>query len=282
VAIAPVAIDGPVMSIRRFAHVPLSMDKLTAEGLQSLTPDMARFLQALVQAKVNVLISGGTGSGKTTLLNILSGFIPHGERVVTIEDAAELQLQQPHVVRLETRPPNIEGQGEITQRALVRNALRMRPDRIVIGEVRGAEALDMLQAMNTGHEGSMTTIHANTPRDALARLENMMAMAGLNLPIRAGRQQMAAAVSVVVQTLRLIDGRRKITSIQEITGLEGEMISLQEIFSFRQVGVGADGTVIGHFAPSGVRPKIMARLKAFGLDLPEAMFDPSRVMECGS
>lgn len=281
VAIAPVAIDGPVVSIRRFAHVPLNMDKLTGEGLQSLTPDMAHFLQALVQAKVNVLISGGTGSGKTTLLNILSGFIPHGERVVTIEDAAELQLQQPHVVRLETRPPNIEGQGEITQRALVRNALRMRPDRIVIGEVRGAEALDMLQAMNTGHEGSMTTIHANTPRDALARLENMMAMAGLSLPIRAGRQQVAAAISVVVQSLRLIDGRRKITSIQEITGMEGEMISLQEIFSFRQLGVGADGTVIGQFAPSGVRPQIMGRLRAFGLDFPDRMFDPSRVVECG-
>ena len=277
VAIAPVAIDGPMMSIRRFAQVPLKMERLVSEGYQSLTPDMARFLQALVQAKVNLLISGGTGSGKTTLLNILSGFIPRDERVVTIEDAAELQLQQPHVVRLETRPPNIEGHGEVTQRALVRNALRMRPDRIVIGEVRGGEALDMLQAMNTGHEGSMTTVHANTPRDALSRLENMMAMAGLQLPVRIARQQMAAAISVVVQTLRLIDGRRKITSIQEITGVEGDVISLQPIFGFRQVGVAPDGTVLGHFTASGVRPRVMERLQAYGLQLPDSMFDPTHV-----
>jgi pilus assembly protein CpaF len=277
VAIAPVAIDGPMMSIRRFAQVPLKMERLVSEGYQSLTPDMARFLQALVQAKVNLLISGGTGSGKTTLLNILSGFIPRDERVVTIEDAAELQLQQPHVVRLETRPPNIEGHGEVTQRALVRNALRMRPDRIVIGEVRGGEALDMLQAMNTGHEGSMTTVHANTPRDALSRLENMMAMAGLQLPVRIARQQMAAAISVVVQTLRLIDGRRKITSIQEITGVEGDVISLQPIFGFRQVGVAPDGTVLGHFTASGVRPRVMDRLQAYGLQLPDSMFDPTHV-----
>ena len=277
VAIAPVAIDGPMMSIRRFAQVPLKMERLVSEGYQSLTPDMARFLQALVQAKVNLLISGGTGSGKTTLLNILSGFIPRDERVVTIEDAAELQLQQPHVVRLETRPPNIEGHGEVTQRALVRNALRMRPDRIVIGEVRGGEALDMLQAMNTGHEGSMTTVHANTPRDALSRLENMMAMAGLQLPVRIARQQMAAAISVVVQTLRLIDGRRKITSIQEITGMEGDVISLQPIFGFRQVGVAPDGAVLGHFSASGVRPRVMERLQAYGLNLPDSMFDPTHV-----
>ena len=279
VAIAPVAIDGAVMSIRRFAHVPLKMDKLTGDALQSLTPDMALFLQGLVQAKVNLLISGGTGSGKTTLLNILSGYISPGERVVTIEDAAELQLQQPHVVRLETRPANVEGQGEINQRALVRNALRMRPDRIVIGEVRGAEALDMLQAMNTGHEGSMTTIHANTPRDALSRLENMIAMAGL--PARAARQQTAAAISVVIQTLRLIDGRRKITSIQELTGMEGEVISSQEIFGFRQLGVGPDGAVIGHFVASGVRPRLMDRLKAFGVSLPDDLFDPARVPHWG-
>ena len=277
VAIAPVSIDGPMMSIRRFSQVPLKMERLVSEGYQSLTPDMARFLQALVQAKVNLLISGGTGSGKTTLLNILSGFIPRDERVVTIEDAAELQLQQPHVVRLETRPPNIEGHGEITQRALVRNALRMRPDRIVIGEVRGGEALDMLQAMNTGHEGSMTTVHANTPRDALSRLENMMAMAGLQLPARIARQQMAAAISVVVQTLRLIDGRRKITSIQEITGMEADVISLQPIFGFRQVGVAPDGTVLGHFSASGVRPRVMERLQAYGLQLPDSMFDPSHL-----
>lgn len=277
VAIAPVAIDGPMMSIRRFSQVPLKMERLVSEGYQSLTPDMARFLQALVQAKVNLLISGGTGSGKTTLLNILSGFIPRDERVVTIEDAAELQLQQLHVVRLETRPPNIEGHGEVTQRALVHNALRMRPDRIVIGEVRGGEALDMLQAMNTGHEGSMTTVHANTPRDALSRLENMMAMAGLQLPVRIARQQMAAAISVVVQTLRLIDGRRKITSIQEITGMEGDVISLQPIFGFRQVGVAPDGTVLGHFSASGVRPRVMERLQAYGLNLPDSMFDPTHV-----
>ena len=274
VAIAPVAIDGPVMSIRRFSQVPLKMSKLSSQQLQSLTPAMALFLEGLVRAKVNLLISGGTGSGKTTLLNILSGYIDPGERVVTIEDAAELQLQQPHVVRMETRPANIEGQGEISQRALVRNALRMRPDRIVIGEVRGAEALDMLQAMNTGHEGSMTTIHANTPRDALARLENMIAMAGL--PARVARQQTAAAISVVVQTLRLIDGRRKITSIVEITGMEGEIISSQEIFGFRQLGIGPDGAVLGHFAASGVRPKLMARLHAFGVSVPEGLFDPDR------
>jgi pilus assembly protein CpaF len=199
--------------------------------------------------------------------------------VVTIEDAAELQLQQPHVVRLETRPANVEGQGEINQRALVRNALRMRPDRIVIGEVRGAEALDMLQAMNTGHEGSMTTIHANSPRDALSRLENMIAMAGL--PARAARQQTAAAISVVIQTLRLIDGRRKITSILELTGMEGEVISSQEIFGFRQLGVGPDGAVMGHFVASGVRPRLMERLKAFGVNLPEGLFDPDRVPQLG-
>jgi pilus assembly protein CpaF len=279
VAIAPVAIDGPLMSIRRFAHIPLKMDKLVSDAYQSLTPGMAAFLEGLVRAKVNLLISGGTGSGKTTLLNILSGYIPSGERVVTIEDAAELQLQQSHVVRLETRPPNIEGHGEITQRALVRNALRMRPDRIVIGEVRGAEALDMLQAMNTGHEGSMTTIHANTPRDALSRLENMISMASASMPPRAVRQQMAAAISVVVQTLRLIDGRRKITSIQEITGMEGEVISLQQIFGFRQIGVGSDGAVLGHFAATGVRPKIMERLQSFGVQLPDAMFDPAYLLE---
>jgi pilus assembly protein CpaF len=274
VAIAPVAIDGAMMSIRRFSQVPLKMDKLTSAALQSLTPAMALFLEGLVRAKVNLLISGGTGSGKTTLLNILSGYISPGERVVTIEDVAELQLQQPHVVRLETRPANVGGQGEINQRALVRNALRMRPDRIVIGEVRGAEALDMLQAMNTGHEGSMTTIHANTPRDALSRLENMMAMAGL--PGRAARQQMASAIAVVVQTLRLTDGRRKITSIEEITGMEGEVISSQEIFRFRQTGIGPQGAVLGHFVASGVRPSLMERLLAFGVKLPDDLFDPDR------
>jgi pilus assembly protein CpaF len=274
--IPPVAIDGPMMSIRRFAHIPLRMENLVGENLKSLTPEMARLLEGLVRSKVNMLLSGGTGAGKTTLLNILSGYIPDGERVVTIEDAAELQMQQPHVIRLETRPANIEGRGEVTPRALVRNALRMRPDRIIVGEVRGAEAFDMLQAMNTGHEGSMTTIHANSPRDAVSRLENMIGMANLNLPHKAARQQIASAVTVVVQALRLIDGRRKITSIQEITGMEGEVVTMQEIFGFRQTGLGEDGQVQGYFQASGVRPKFMDRLRAFGVNLPDAIFDPTR------
>jgi len=274
--IPPVALDGPMMSIRRFAHIPLKMHNLIDGDFKSLTPDMALLLEGLAKAKVNMIISGGTGSGKTTLLNILSGYIPVTERVVTIEDAAELQLQQPHVVRMETRPPNTEGTGEITQRALVRNALRMRPDRIVIGEVRGAEAVDMLQAMNTGHEGSLTTIHANTPRDALSRLENMIGMANLNFPNRAARQQIAAAITVVVQSLRLIDGKRKITSIQEITGMEGEVITMQEIFAFKQTGIGSSGDVEGYFQATGVRPKFMDRLHAFGVRLSDEMFDPTR------
>jgi pilus assembly protein CpaF len=273
--IPPVALDGPMMSIRRFAHIPLKMNNLVND-LRSLTPDMATILEGLCKAKVNMIISGGTGAGKTTLLNILSGFIPTAERVVTIEDAAELQMQQPHVVRMETRPPNIEGKGEITQRALVRNALRMRPDRIIIGEVRGAEAVDMLQAMNTGHDGSLTTIHANNARDALSRLENMIGMANLNLPHKAARQQIASAITVVIQALRLIDGKRKITSIQEITGMEGDVITMQEIFAFRQTGVGADGAVEGYFQATGVRPKFSERLRAFGITLPDAMFDTTR------
>jgi pilus assembly protein CpaF len=273
--IPPVALDGPMMSIRRFAHIPLQMSNLVND-LHSLTQDMATVLEGLCKAKVNMIIAGGTGAGKTTLLNILSGFIPAAERLVTIEDAAELQLQQPHVVRMETRPPNIEGKGEITQRALVRNALRMRPDRILIGEVRGAEAVDMLQAMNTGHDGSLTTIHANNPRDALSRLENMIGMANLNLPHKAARQQIASAITVVVQGLRLIDGRRKITSIQEITGMEGDVITMQEIFAFRQTGVAADGTVEGYFQATGVRPKFSERLHSFGIAMPDAMFDPTR------
>ena len=273
--IPPVALDGPMMSIRRFAHIPLQMENLVSE-LKSLTPEMAFMLEGLCKAKVNMIISGGTGAGKTTLLNILSGFIPESERIVTIEDAAELQMQQPHVVRLETRPVNIEGKGEITQRALVRNALRMRPDRIVIGEVRGAEAVDMLQAMNTGHEGSLTTIHANTPRDALSRLENMIGMANLNLPHKAARQQIASAITVVIQGLRLIDGKRKITSIQEITGMEGDVITMQEIFTFRQIGVSSEGEVQGYFQATGVRPKFAERLRSFGVVLPDAMFDPAK------
>ena len=273
--IPPVALDGPMMSIRRFAHIPLKMRNLV-EDLHSLTPDMATMLEGLCKAKVNMIISGGTGAGKTMLLNILSGFIPAAERVVTIEDAAELQMQRPHVVRMETRPANIEGKGEINQRALVRNALRMRPDRIIIGEVRGAEAVDMLQAMNTGHDGSLTTIHANNARDALSRLENMIGMANLNLPHKAARQQIASAITVVIQALRLIDGKRKITSIQESTGMEGDVITMQEIFAFRQTGVGADGAVEGYFQATGVRPKFSERLRSFGITLPDAEFDTAR------
>jgi pilus assembly protein CpaF len=273
--IPPIALDGPMMSIRRFAHIPLKMSNLV-DDLRSLTPEMAEMLEGLCRAKVNMVISGGTGAGKTTLLNIMSGYIPASERVVTIEDAAELQLQQPHVVRLETRPPNMEGRGEVTARALVKNALRMRPDRIIIGEVRGAEAVDMLQAMNTGHEGSLTTIHANTPRDALARMENMVGMANLNLPHKAARQQIASAITVIIQALRLTDGKRKITSIQEITGMEGDVITMQEIFAYHQTGVDAEGKIIGHFQASGVRPRFADRLRAFGIHLPDNMFDPSR------
>ncbi|HKW84612.1 MAG TPA: CpaF family protein, partial [Burkholderiaceae bacterium] len=239
--IPPLSIDGPILSIRRFATVPLQVANLIA--FKSLSEEMALFIGALSAARVNILISGGTGSGKTTLLNILSGYISTAERIVTIEDAAELQLQQPHVVRLETRPANVEGRGEVTQRALVRNALRMRPDRIILGETRGPEALDMLQAMNTGHEGSMTTIHANTPRDALARLESMIAMAGVDLPPRAARSQVASAIGVIVQANRLTDGTRKITSIQEVSGMEGDTVSMQEIFAFKQTGVAQDGAV---------------------------------------
>ncbi len=272
--IPPSAIDGPLMSIRRFAVCPLKMDDLVR--YQTLTPPMAELLEALARAKVNVLVSGGTGSGKTTLLNILSCFIPPNERIVTIEDAAELQLQQPHVLRLETRPPNIEGKGEITQRTLVRNALRMRPDRIILGEVRGAEALDMLNAMNTGHEGSLATIHANTPRDALTRLENMISIAGLSLPTKTMRQQIASAISVVVQAARLTDGKRKIVSITELTGMEGDIINMQEIFTFKRTGMADNGAVRGHFCATGVRPKFAERLQAFGINLPDSLYDPSR------
>ncbi len=275
--IAPLALDGPILSIRRFSVKPLGMPDLLQ--FKSLTPPMAQLLESLAKAKINILISGGTGSGKTTLLNVLSGFIAHDERVITIEDAAELQMQQPHVVRLETRPPNIEGKGEVSQRALVRNALRMRPDRIILGEVRGSEALDMLQAMNTGHEGSFATIHANTARDALARLENMVGMAGANLTSRATRQQIASAVTVVIQIMRLTDGGRRIVSIQEITGMEGETILMQEIFTFRRTGVTADGKVTGHFCATGVYPKFDQRLKEFGVGLPDTLFDPTQRFE---
>jgi pilus assembly protein CpaF len=275
--IPPLAVDGPLLSIRRFAVTPLTIAMLLE--YKSLTPPMAQVLQSLAQAKINILISGGTGSGKTTLLNVLSGFIPASERIVTIEDAAELQLRQPHVVRLETRPPNIEGKGEVTQRALVRNALRMRPDRIILGEVRGAEAMDMLQAMNTGHEGSLATIHSNTPRDALARLENMVGMAGANLTPRATRQQIASAVTVVIQVTRMTDGGRKLISIQEITGMEGDIITMQEIFTFKQSGVSAEGKVTGHFCATGIRPRFTERLRIFGVPVPDSLFDPSKTYE---
>ena len=272
--IPPLAIDGPIMSIRRFSVEPLRLDDLVK--YKSMTADMAEILRGLGKSKVNILISGGTGSGKTTMLNVISGFINANERIVTVEDAAELQMQQPHIVRLETRPQNIEGKGEVTQRALVRNALRMRPDRIILGEVRGGEALDMLQAMNTGHEGSMATIHANTPRDALTRLENMISMAAASLPTKAMRQQISSAISVVVQVARLTDGQRKVLSIQEITGMEGDVITMQEIFSFRQTGLGEGGVVLGHFQASGIRPLFLERLRNFGITVSEALFDPSR------
>jgi pilus assembly protein CpaF len=275
--IPPLAIDGPIVSIRRFAKIPLTMENIV--NFKSITPDMAQLLEGVAKAKLNILISGGTGGGKTTLLNILSGFIDKDERIVTIEDAAELQLQQPHVIRLETRPPSIEGKGEVSQRALVRNALRMRPDRIILGEVRGAEAFDMLQAMNTGHEGSMATVHANTARDALHRLENMLGMANANMPARAMRSQISSAITVVVQIARLTDGRRVVASIQEITGMEGDIITMQEIFTFKQAGIGADGKIQGHFAATGVRPQFTERLRSHGVVLPDKLFDPSRRME---
>ena len=269
--IPPLAIDGPVVSIRRFGSDPLRMSALIEN--QALTKDIADMLQMVVHARLNLLISGGTGAGKTTLLNALSAFIPENERIVTIEDSAELQLQQPHVVRLETRPPNIEGKGEVTQRDLVRNALRMRPDRIVIGEVRGGEAIDMLQAMNTGHDGSLTTVHANTPRDALARLETMIQMTGMRLSDRAMRQQVASAINLVVQVARLSDGSRRVTSISEITGMEGETITMQEIFQYERTGVDQQGQVLGRFRPTGIRPRFAERLKACGLQLPRVFFE---------
>ena len=275
--IPPLAVDGPILSIRRFSVQPLTVQNLLE--YKSLTPPMVQVLQGLGLAKINILISGGTGSGKTTLLNLLSGFIPANERIVTIEDAAELQLRQPHVVRLETRPANIEGKGEVTQRALVRNALRMRPDRIILGEVRGPEAMDMLQAMNTGHEGSLATIHSNSPRDALARLENMVGMAGANLTAHATRQQICSAITVVVQVTRLTDGARKIVSLQEITGMEGDIIAMQEIFRFEQTGVAADGRVLGHFRASGVRPRFADRLRLFGAQISDLVYDPDRIFE---
>jgi pilus assembly protein CpaF len=269
--IPPLSIDGPILSIRRFGAEPLKMAKLIE--YKALTKDIADMLQMCVTARLNTLISGGTGAGKTTLLNALSAYIPEYERIVTIEDSAELQLQQPHVVRLETRPPNIEGRGEVTQRDLVRNALRMRPDRIVIGEVRGGEAIDMLQAMNTGHDGSLTTVHANTPRDALSRLETMIQMTGMRLSERAMRQQVASAIDLVLQVARLSDGTRRVTSISEITGMEGDTITMQEVFQYERTGINAQGEVIGRFRPTGIRPRFAERLKACGLQLPRVFFE---------
>jgi pilus assembly protein CpaF len=269
--IPPLAVDGPLLSIRRFPAERLKAEDLVT--LRALTKPMLDFLGHCVRARLNVLISGGTGAGKTTLLNVMSGFISERERIATIEDAAELQLHQDHVVRLETRPPNVEGKGAIRQRQLVINALRMRPDRIVVGEVRGEEALDMLQAMNTGHDGSLTTVHANTPRDALARIETMIAMGSTNLPDKAMRQQIASAIQVVVQQTRLSDGSRKVTSVSEITGMEGDVITMQEIYLFERVGVTQDGKVIGRFRATGVRPKCCDRLRACGIHLPPDMFE---------
>lgn len=272
--IPPLAIDGPQLSIRRFAVQPLNMDDLLR--LDALSLELAELIHGLVKARINLMISGGTGSGKTTLLNVMSSSIAPNERIITIEDAAELQLQQPHVVRMESRPPNIEGKGEITQRALLINSLRMRPDRIILGEVRGSEVLDMLQAMNTGHDGSMTTVHANSARDAITRLEHMLGMAGLRVDLRSMRQQISAALSVVIQVSRLSDGKRKITSLQEITGMEGDVVTMQEIFRFEQSGLDGDGAVQGAFAATGIRPKFMQRLTSRGIRLRDDLFDPHR------
>ncbi len=268
--IPPLAIDGPSISIRRFPAERLDIERMIE--FDSLNEAMADLLRGVVQSRLNVLISGGTGSGKTTMLNVMSGFIPENERIITIEDSAELQLQQPHVLRLETRPPNIEGKGEVTQRDLVRNALRMRPERIVLGEIRAGEALDMLQAMNTGHDGSLATIHANTPRDALTRVETMVAMSGINLPQKPLRQQIAAAIDLVLQLQRQEDGKRRIVSIQEINGMEGEIITMSEIFRFNRRGVDADRMVIGEFQATGIVPKFYERFKQRGLDIPLSIF----------
>ncbi|MGZ3410044.1 MAG: CpaF family protein [Xanthobacteraceae bacterium] len=277
VAVRPVAVDGPLVSIRKFSKKPLGLDKLVEVG--ALKPMMAELLSAAVRARITTIVSGGTGSGKTTMLNALSAFISDKERLITIEDAAELQLQQPHVARMETRPPNIEGKGEIRQRDLVKNALRMRPERIILGECRGEEAFDMLQAMNTGHEGSMATIHANNPREAISRMEQMIGMAGLPMTIVSVRGQIAAAIRLIVQLSRLSDGKRKVMSIAEITGMEGDIIQLQEIYKYVRTGTAADGTVQGHFMATGVRPRFLTDLVAKGIKIPGHYFDPSKPLE---
>jgi pilus assembly protein CpaF len=269
--IPPLALDGPLLSIRRFGADPLTAQDLVEAG--TLTPPVLTLLEGIVRSRLNVLISGGTGAGKTTLLNVLSSFIPETERIVTIEDSAELQLKQAHVVRLETRPANIEGTGRVTQRDLVMNSLRMRPDRIVVGEVRGQEALDMLQAMNTGHDGSLTTVHANSPRDALSRVETMVAMTGMDLPQRAVRHQMASAIQVVVQLTRLSDGRRRLSSLQEVIGMEGEVVTMQEIFTLERHGIDADGNVLAEIVPTGIRPRFTEKLRLVGIELDAALFE---------
>jgi pilus assembly protein CpaF len=274
IIIPPLCPKSPVITIRKFRTDRYTMADLIKVG--TLTEEMAKLLRAAVRAKLNIVISGGTGTGKTTLLNALSAAIPPNERIITIEDPIELSLQQPHVIALEARPPSIEGKGEITQRALVRNALRMRPDRIIVGEVRGPEAFDMMQAMNTGHEGSLTTVHANSPRDALARIENMILMAGFELPVMVIREQIASAIHVIVQLARLVDGSRRIVQITEVSGMEGSMVSLQDIFVFRQTGIDPDGRVLGELKATGIRPKFADRLKAFGMDLPEDIFNVRR------
>jgi pilus assembly protein CpaF len=277
VIIPPLAIDGPILSVRRFGKDPLLLKDLVL--LKSFTKEIGEVVKGVIKARLNVLISGGTGSGKTTLLNCLSQFIPEEERIVTIEDAAELQLKQDHIVRMETRPPNIEGRGEVTSRDLVRNSLRMRPDRIIVGEVRGAEAFDMLQAMNTGHEGSLTTIHSNSPRDALMRLESMVAMANLEISNEFMRRFIASAIDVIIQISRFPDGTRKIISIQEITGMEGNIITMQEIFSFRQTGMDEEGKVKGHFSFHGIRPRFIDKFNIAGISIPRDVFDPEKIFE---
>ncbi|UCH84482.1 MAG: CpaF family protein [Candidatus Latescibacterota bacterium] len=274
--IPPLALDGPILSIRRFGVRTLNLSDLMELG--SVSPGMAEILKGAVKARLNMLISGGTGSGKTTLLNAMSAFIPVEERIVTVEDAAELQLLQPHVVRLETRPQNIEGKGEITQRDLVRNALRMRPDRIVVGEVRGVEVLDMLQAMNTGHDGSLTTVHANNPRDALHRLETLMLLSGVNLPPQAMREQISAALDVIVHVSRMSDGTRRVVDVSEIVGMEREVVAMQEIFSFKRTGISEDGKVLGRYEASGIRPKFADRLEISGISVPASLFSEGQVI----